>query len=172
MTDDDTKTFYRETHEHIESVQRWISLAIGNLKRRRLEHDRSKLVGPEDAAFMALGRDQPMKGIQYGSDAYFEALGRYPDAIMHHYLHNDHHPEHFAFENGILDPQWVKDGTAIRTMSLLSLTEMICDWKAATLRMKDGDLRRSITQNQERFGYSDELKSILLNTANELGMLD
>jgi len=29
---------------------------------------------------------------------------------------------------------------------------------------------RSITLNQERFGYSDELRSILENTARELGL--
>jgi hypothetical protein len=34
----------------------------------------------------------------------------------------------------------------------------------------DGDLGRSIEQNQERFGYSDELRSILENTARELGL--
>jgi hypothetical protein len=41
---------------------------------------------------------------------------------------------------------------------------MLCDWKAATLRHDDGDIRRSIEINQERFGYSDELKQILINT--------
>lgn len=57
---------------------------------------------------------------------------------------------------------WVKDG--IRGMSLLDVLEMLCDWKAATLRHNDGDIRRSIEINQGRFGYSDELKQILLNT--------
>lgn len=49
-------------------------------------------------------------------------------------------------------------------MSLLDLIEMLCDWKAATLRHDDGDIRRSIEINQKRFGYSDELKAVLLNT--------
>lgn len=49
-------------------------------------------------------------------------------------------------------------------MSLLDLVEMLCDWKAATLRHADGDIRRSIEINQKRFGYSDELKQIFLNT--------
>jgi len=49
-------------------------------------------------------------------------------------------------------------------MSLLDLLEMLCDWKAATLRHNDGDIRKSIEINQRRFGYSDELKQILLNT--------
>jgi hypothetical protein len=45
---------------------------------------------------------------------------------------------------------------------------MLCDWRAATLRHADGDLRRSIEINQKRFGYTDELKAVLLNTAERL----
>jgi hypothetical protein len=71
-------------------------------------------------------------------------------ALDHHYAMNSHHPEHFA--------------TGIQGMSLLDVLEMLCDWKAATLRHNDGDIRRSIELNQKRFGYSDELKAILLNT--------
>ena len=41
---------------------------------------------------------------------------------------------------------------------------MLCDWKAATKRHATGDVIRSIEQNQERFGYSDEIKQIFLNT--------
>jgi hypothetical protein len=52
----------------------------------------------------------------------------------------------------------------IKVESLLDILEMLCDWKAAALRHNDGDIRRSIEINQERFGYSDDLKQILLNT--------
>lgn len=57
-----------------------------------------------------------------------------------------------------------KPDRGIRGMSLFDLIEMLCDWKAATLRHNDGNIRRSIELNQKRFGYSDELKQILLNT--------
>lgn len=57
-----------------------------------------------------------------------------------------------------------KPDRGILGMSLLDLTEMLCDWKAATMRHNDGDIRKSIEINQKRFGYSDELKQILLNT--------
>ena len=75
-------------------------------------------------------------------------------ALDHHYAANSHHPEHY--EKGILG------------MSLLDLIEMLCDWKAATHRHKDGDIRRSIEINQQRFGYSDSLKQIFLNTVSVL----
>jgi hypothetical protein len=45
---------------------------------------------------------------------------------------------------------------------------MIVDWKAASERHADGDILRSIEINQSRFGYSDELKQILVNTVHEL----
>lgn len=57
----------------------------------------------------------------------------------------------------------------INGMSLLDLVEMLCDWKAATLRHRDGDIRRSIEINQQRFGYSDELKRIFLKTIHFIG---
>jgi hypothetical protein len=53
-------------------------------------------------------------------------------------------------------------------MSLIDLLEMICDWKAATLRHNDGNIQRSITINKERFKYGDELEAILRNTAELL----
>jgi hypothetical protein len=56
----------------------------------------------------------------------------------------------------------------VRAMTLLDLVEMLCDWLAATRRHDDGDIHRSIDMNQERFGYSDELKAILHSTVSGL----
>jgi hypothetical protein len=74
-------------------------------------------------------------------------------ALDHHYKTNRHHPEHF--ENGIMG------------MTVIDLCEMLADWKAATLRHDNGDIFKSIDINQIRFGYSDELKQIFINTANQ-----
>jgi hypothetical protein len=53
-------------------------------------------------------------------------------------------------------------------MNLVDLLEMVCDWKAATLRHANGDIEKSLEINQKRFGYSDELKAILRNTVKLL----
>lgn len=53
-------------------------------------------------------------------------------------------------------------------MTLIDLLEMLCDWKASSERHTDGDIYRSIEINQSRFGYSDELKTILKNTIDYL----
>ena len=49
-------------------------------------------------------------------------------------------------------------------MTLVDLLEMLCDWKAASLRHAHGDIQTSITINQDRYGYSEELATILRNT--------
>lgn len=56
-------------------------------------------------------------------------------------------------------------------MGLHQMIELLADWKAATTRHEDGGLRRSIEQNAERFGYGDEVKRLLLNTAESFGWI-
>ena len=75
-------------------------------------------------------------------------------ALQHHYAYNRHHPEHFS--KGIND------------MTLVDIVEMLCDWKAASMRQHDGNLLKSIEINATRFGYDDQLKQIFINTAKML----
>ncbi len=159
-----------ETLEHIEKVDAYIHEAIENLVQRGLMHDSSKLVEPELSVFNEY--TPRLKDLVFGSEEYEANKRAMSGALEHHFSVNSRHPEHF--ENGI------------QGMSLLDLLEMICDWKAASERNRpgspppvgraehtqyDSNFARSIEINQERFGYSDELKSILLNTARELGYL-
>lgn len=54
----------------------------------------------------------------------------------------------------------------VNGMNLADVVEMFMDWKAATERHHDGNIRKSITQNRERFGLSDQLAEILGNTVD------
>jgi hypothetical protein len=137
-----------ETYRHIEQVRVFLDRVIRDLYRRKAEHDRSKLESPEREVFEEF--TARLRGLTYGSEEYRACLEGMKPALDHHYAHNPHHPEHHP--------------EGIRGMSFLDVLEMLCDWKAATLRHADGDIRRSIEINQRRFGYSDELKTILLNT--------
>jgi hypothetical protein len=56
----------------------------------------------------------------------------------------------------------------IHAMNLIQVTEMLCDWIAATRRHADGDIHRSIDQNGERFGYGDELRRLLHDTVDAI----
>ena len=50
-------------------------------------------------------------------------------------------------------------------MNLVDIVEMLCDWKAASMRQLNGNLLKSIETNAKRFGYDDQLKHIFMNTA-------
>jgi len=141
-----------ETLKHIRRVQQLLQDVAASLLERARVHDASKLREPEASVFDEY--TSKLKGMTYGSDEYRECLAGMKPALDHHYAANSHHPEHWA--------------GGIRDMSLLDLIEMFVDWKAATERHHDGDLEKSIELNQKRFGYSDELKAILLRTRLEL----
>lgn len=120
---------------------------------RITKHDLSKMEEPELAIFDEYS--PKLKDTTYGSDEYWEYLGHMEVALQHHYANNRHHPEHFI--------------TGVDGMTLIDLVEMLADWKAATERHADGDLERSLIIQQERFGLTHQLVSILRNTAKELG---
>lgn len=141
-----------DTFRHIQEVQKNINKAIVNLVNRGEKHDQSKLTTPEVEIFDEF--TPKLKNSTYGSEEYKQFLNDMGTALNHHYQNEDHHPEHW--ENGIKD------------MSLISLIELICDWLAAVKRHANGDIYKSIEINQKRFGYSDELKQILINTVKEL----
>ena len=138
-----------ETMKHIETVRRYIKVCTDELTERGIEHDRLKMESPEVEVFAEY--TPKLADSTYGSEEYKEFLKGMSAAVEHHYAHYRHHPEHFA--NGMQD------------MTLVDIVELLCDWKAASLRHNDGDLLRSIEVNQKRFGYDDQLKQLLINTA-------
>lgn len=142
----DTEEHIRKVHSRLVEVQR-------ELLVRALRHDASKLEEPEKSGYDRLTTD--LKDIVYGSDEYRAALAAAKPVIDHHYAHNSHHPEHYP--NGIAG------------MSLLDLIEMVCDWKAASERTKQGSIAQSLAHNKQRFGIDDQMASILENTVRELG---
>lgn len=146
-----------DTYKHIGTVRKYITQCVNNLLHRADIHDDSKLVSPEVEAFDEL--TDKLSKLDYGSKEYYDSLKQVDlkSALEHHYAKNRHHPQHYP--NGI------------RGMTLLDITEMLCDWKAASERHETGNIIKSIQENQSRFGFSDELKEIFLNTVKELGMV-
>lgn len=138
-----------KTLRHIETVRNFLNCVIKELLTRQETHDQSKMQTPEVELFDTY--TSQLRGLTYNSPEYKESMNKLKLAIDHHNAVNKHHPEHYA--NGIKD------------MTLIDLIEMLCDWKAATLRHNDGNILKSIDSNQQRFQFSDELKQILKNTA-------
>ena len=141
-----------KTMRHIETVRNYLGSAIRDLIIRAEQHDQSKLQAPEREIFDEY--TPKLRGVTYGSDEYKQFMKEMNVAIDHHNSVNRHHPEHHG-ANGI------------HGMTLLDLIEMLCDWKAATMRHADGDIMRSIEINQKRFGYSEELAQIFKNTVEQ-----
>lgn len=141
-----------ETMKHIQNVDKAIHMIVLHLLIKAEQHDVSKFSDEELPIFK---KYTPLLAeTTYGSKQYKKYLKEMKVALDHHYKKNNHHPEHF--KNGIKD------------MNLLDIIEMLCDWKAATKRHNDGDIKKSIIHNQKRFRFSDELKQIMLNTVNYL----
>lgn len=134
---------------HIETVRNYINVIVKELLLRGEKHDQTKFDSPEREIFDLYG--EKMRSVPYGSDEYMEILKEIKVATDYHNKYNRHHPEFF-------------DGD-IRKMNLIDLIEMLCDWKAASMRRSDGSIERSIDINKARFDYSNELSQIFHNTA-------
>jgi hypothetical protein len=144
-----------DTIAHIRRVRDLLLVVAGDLRQRGRDHDESKLYPPEKPLFDEW--TPKLRSLTYGSPEYEAARQAMGEALQHHYAHNSHHPEHYP--NGLSD------------MSLLDLIEMLADWKAATERHADGDLAKSLEHNRTRFGMSEQLHQILVNTARALEWL-
>jgi hypothetical protein len=141
-----------DTFRHIERVRNLLNACAIELLKRGELHDQSKLESPEVEAFTEF--TPKLAACTYGSEEYKSFLSAMKPALDHHYANNRHHPEHF--KRGVND------------MNLLDIVEMLCDWKAASERHNDGNIRRSIEVNALRFQMSEQLVRILENTSDLL----
>lgn len=155
-TDQKQAATNNETRKHIAMVGAYIGLVVGILQQRAANHDKTKLEEPELQLFTEY--TEKLAGCTYGSDEYKTFLEGLKPALNHHYAKNRHHPEHFL--NGIED------------MTLIDVMEMICDWKAATLRHNDGNILKSIDINTKRFNIDPQLAKILKNTVELFEYVD
>lgn len=145
-----------DTLKHSQYVGELMVQCVNELSVRSTCHDRSKTEEPELACFNEF--TPKLQKTKFGSPEYKANTDAMEEALQHHYKMNRHHPQHF--ENGIND------------MTLVDLIEMLADWKAATIRNVDGDLRKSFVFLKERFGISDQLLTIFENTAEHFGWVE
>ena len=139
-----------ETQKHIDKVNEFGKQFADKLKSRLILHDASKLIEPE-CKFFDKGTPN-LASSTYGEKSYDDAKDSIKEGIEHHYKMNDHHPEHFG-------------DAGIAGMNLYQLVEMYLDWRAASLRHKDGNIFKSIQYNKDRFNMDPQVYGILLNTA-------
>jgi len=147
-----------DTLRHSLRVGELIIVLVTAALARATKHDLSKTEPPEVEAFDTAARQ--LAEMSYDSDEYQASLDQLGEALEHHYKVNRHHPQHWG-------------AAGIGGMTLVDVIEMLCDWKAATERMKPGtgDLAKSIEIAKTRFRLSDQLAAIFVNTAVEFGWI-
>jgi hypothetical protein len=124
------------------------------LIERGVVHDNSKYTDPEKTLLDAMEYINVNEGnAPYGSEEYKKRTAILKPMLKHHYANNSHHPEHH--NNGVYG------------MNLIDVVEMLCDWKAASMRNKEDAM--NITAACARYNISDQLMKIFINTANMLG---
>lgn len=136
------------TLRHCETVRNYLNLFVREILSRGEHHDQSKLEGLEARLFDEMTHE--LRGLVYGTEEYNASLKKLEPALKHHYANNRHHTEHHL--------------KGIRGMNIIDIMEMLCDWKASSLRQNEGNILLSLKENQERYRFSDELYEIFENT--------
>jgi len=139
--------WYIHTLQHKALVLWYITQFCGQLMWRGITHDNSKFSKEEATLFASLR--PKLASTDYGTPEYKKLLRQLGPALEHHYL-NRHHPE--AHKNGV------------NGMNFLDLIEMWHDWRAATQKHSDVNIKISIDQNTGRFNLSEQLTDIMKNS--------
>ena len=137
---------------HVGFVRKMLNHVARQLLVRGEVHDESKFASPELETFAEY--TPKLKTTTFGSPDYQACLDGMKEALRHHYAANSHHPEHFPH--------------GVTQMSLLDLTEMLCDWYAASLRHDDGNIYKSLLFCHKRFKFSPSLGMQMLHTMDTL----
>lgn len=150
MSSDSTE----DTKKHIQDVRDRMGWVVEDLDFRAGHHDESKFDPEEKVHLDRMKFLTDTEGqVAYGTSEYKARVAILGPMLEHHYANNDHHPEHF------------KEGIA--GMNLMSLTEMFCDWAAAS-SARDPDATMNLTYSIEKYQIPPMLASILRNTADRL----
>lgn len=142
------KLINAETFRHILTLRSLLTQCIGELVKRSNEHDLSKLSDPELQLFTEY--TPKLKDVEYGSQEYKDFLVGLKPALDNHYATNSHHPEHYS--------------EGISGMNLFDVLEMMCDWKASSLRGKNGNLQKSMSIQKDKLNIDNQLFSVMSNT--------
>jgi hypothetical protein len=135
--------------EHKTKVGYWLRRFAQRLERRAATHDDSKINDPIEKAMFDRWTPE-IRNTTFGTDEYKQALDGMGEGVKRHYQANRHHPEHY--ENGV------------NGMTLIDVMEMLTDWMAVA---QSKNTRVDLKHAAERFGLSDQLVRIMINTLRE-----
>ena len=140
---------------HISWVQRAMITIADELRDRSLRHDRSKFNEDELRGYLRF--EEMPEGLTYGFDEYKAAMSKIMkdnNCFELHSKRNNHHPEFYD---------------DIRSMRLLPIIEMVCDWAGAHLAYGNKSTwHQSVRDNTERYGFDHIRLWIILEVADLL----
>ena len=145
-------SYTQELRKHRNDISHLLNYASSKLLDASASHDISKYSIDERSEWLATRK---LASIPYMSGEWVSLREELiPGGKPIHYVHNDHHPECYV------------DGT--RGVNLVKALEMAADHFSATLRhhevLTESIIRDVVKSNQERFRWSDDFASIMLNT--------
>lgn len=143
------------TLKHIRRVGELMDRFAMDLIQRGINHDASKLIQPEllfldEMEFVT----EKMGQAAYGTEEYKRRTAILKPMLAHHYAWNSHHPQHY--------PNWIWG------MNLMDVVEMAMDHLAASER--GGEPTVNLTSSAAYLGMSDQLKAIIANTYDKMGV--
>jgi len=122
-------------------------ISFREMLTKAIMHDLSKYCWVEAKGFAQTIFE--LKNTTYGTKEYGILLSKIKPCLDNHYKKNSHHPEFHK--------------NKVENMPDDSLVEMICDWKAATRRHKDGDIQKSLIKNKVRWNITKEYMTKMYN---------
>lgn len=146
--DKSSSSTYDYISNHIENVKRRLLRFSQILWERGIQHDKSKLEEPEYSLWCKMDEEPRFP---YGSKEYEEKVSRWRFLFNLHFKKNRHHPEHFKLKD-------------YDDKDLIDLIEMLCDWLGYRDNISYAAASRLVSNQCDRYGFSEELKDILLNT--------
>jgi Family of unknown function (DUF5662) len=147
-TQDDYIYHYKDYIQHIQWLMEGMCWIQSQLMLRMLTHDRTKIEADELDAYAEIVPH--FKDFEYGTEEHEAHGNKLEGAWTHHTSHNKHHVEHF--EQGMVD------------MTLIDIIEMVCDWRAASLRSGSFDYKRSLEIAKKSNSIPSMLAQIIENT--------
>lgn len=186
-----------DTIQHIKRVKELLFSAADELSDRGVAHDQSKLKAPEKELFdkftpklkgSTYGSEEykeNLKGLRVALDHHYSENSHHPE----HYelwkcptcgsvnrgkdTWKNEAGKRFCkctggfaiYECELTDEEKI---ISLDGFDAFELMEMFFDWKAATERHDDGDIRKSIEINKERFSISEQIIHIFENTADKM----
>ncbi len=161
MTTEDLKElFLKRTTGHIERVKqnaltiyRYNPIKFKHLLAQAEGHDASKFEEPEYTPYIQLSYYYmcKKKGIEVETSS--DMKEQIKDAVFHHLKNNKHHPEYY-YDKASRD----RTGQLIdaKNMPIISIAEMVCDWKAMSQELDNSVLDFASTVIGKKYTFSSD----------------